>query len=179
MSWEPYRVITDLEALREVFVDRAEDLNISRVTIDEVGGLTPGYSSKLLCEPPMKPLTNETIPKMLKATRLVLIAVVEDERFAAAKAELSKRKRKVRAVARIKRVKGHFTPENAAEYGKKRWEGIPEATRSRLARRAVNARHRAARRRRKLEEAAAKAGGASICLAEHASCGDEQASPIA
>jgi hypothetical protein len=169
-SWEPYRIITDLEGLREVFCDRAEDLNISRVTIDEAGGLTPGYSSKLLCEPPMKPLTNENIPKMLKATRLVLIAVIDDERFAATKTELSTRKRKFRAVARIKRVKGLFNKENAAEYGKKRWLGVSALKRSRIARKAANARHRANRRRKKIEVAQSKALGASIILPQGASC---------
>lgn len=158
--WEPYRIITDLDGLREVFCDRADDLNISRVTIDVVGELTPGYSSKLLCDPPMRPLTNETIPKMLKATRLVLIAVVDDERFAAVKGELSKRKRKVRAVARIKRVKGYFTKENAGNCAKKRWAVVSEKERSRIA-----SRMNKVRWRRWRQEQRAMASGLSAATA--------------
>ena len=100
-SWEPYRVILDYEALQEAFIDRVEDLNVSRLTIDEAGGFTPGHASKLLCNPPIKKLGPASLEKMLKATGLILIAAVDDERFAPVKAQMMPRKRIVRAAKRM------------------------------------------------------------------------------
>lgn len=153
MGYELFRIVTDYEALQEAFIDRIEDLNVSRIAIDEAGGFTPGYSAKLLCQPPVKRLGAGTLDKMLRATGMALILVIDDERFAEVKAALSKRKRKVRAVARIKRVKGYFTKENAAECGRKRWLGVSDLKKSQLARRAANARHRANRRHKRIAAA--------------------------
>lgn len=144
-AYELYRVILDYEALQEAFIDRIEDLNVSRITIDEVGGFTGGHSSKLLCQPPIKNLGPTSLAKMLKATGLVLIAVVDDERFAAVKAQMSPRKRPVQAKARIVRPAWLFTKEKAREMGKKRWAGMSPSKRSRLARKAVNARWKRSR----------------------------------
>ncbi|WP_316176246.1 hypothetical protein [Bradyrhizobium sp. SZCCHNRI1073] len=154
-GYEIFRVCTDMEALHDAFRDRVEDLNISRETLDELGGFTARYSAKLLCDPPMKWIGRETLPKMLKATGMAIVLVLDDDRFAPTKAKLANRKRTVRAVARIKRVKGYFTKENAGFYSKNSWKHLPPAKRSRLARKAANARWRAARRRKKLEAAEA------------------------
>lgn len=75
--YEVYRVVTDLEALHEAFRDRVEDMDASRLEIDEAAGLTPGYASKLLSDPPMKFVGLKTLPKILKGTRLK-IALIED-----------------------------------------------------------------------------------------------------
>lgn len=160
--YELYRVITDYEALQEAFSDRIEDLNVSRITVDAAGGFTPGYSSKLLCTPPMKTLGAGTLAKMLKATGLVLIAVVDDIRFAETKAKMGKRKKTVRAVARIKRVKGHFSKENASNYGKKRWHGVPDEVRSNLMRKVINARWR--KQRREMRATASRSAPCSTAL---------------
>lgn len=58
---------------------RAEDLNISRLVIDEIGGLQPGYSSKLLAPDPIKNLGAKTLGGMLRALGLKLIAVEDPE----------------------------------------------------------------------------------------------------
>ena len=89
-----YRVVTDFEALHEMLRDRIEDLNVSRLSIDEAGGFTPGYSAKLLCNPPMRMLSRESLGRMLAATGMVLIGVVDDERFARVKSTLVQRKRR-------------------------------------------------------------------------------------
>lgn len=75
--YDVYRVFTDLESLHEALRDRVEDLNVSRIELDAVAGLTPGYSAKLLCDPPMKFLGLKALPKMLKGTGLK-IALIED-----------------------------------------------------------------------------------------------------
>lgn len=92
---EIYRIVTDMEALHEAFRDRVEDLNVSRIELDAVAGLTPGYASKLLCDPPMKFVGRETLPKMLKGTGLAIALVVDDGKLAARSAETPKRKYKI------------------------------------------------------------------------------------
>jgi hypothetical protein len=93
--YEIYRVVTDMEALHEAFRDRVEDMDVSRLELDAVAGLTPGYSSKLLCDPPMKFVGRETLPKMLKGTGLAIALVVDDGSLAAKSADVPKRKYKI------------------------------------------------------------------------------------
>ncbi len=151
-QWEPYRVITDAEALLEMFIDRIEDMNVSRITIDETGGFTPGYSAKLLCQPPMKTMANESFTRMLKATGIVLVAVVDDDRFAAIKEHLVKRRRRVlQANASKTRPTWLFTRKRAREMGKNRWSVLTDEQRTKLARKMQKA--SAAARRRKRQEA--------------------------
>ena len=124
-----------------------EDLGATRISLDDAGEFTPGYSAKLLCQPPMRAIGKDSLPKLLKATGMVLVLVIDDERFAEIKSKLIKRKKTVRAVARIKRVKGYFTKENAAKCAEKRWKDVPDHIRSRLARKAIRARWRGRKRR--------------------------------
>lgn len=91
-----YRVVDDMEALHEAFRDRVEDLNVSRIELDAVSGLTPGYASKLLSDPPMKMVGLKTLPKILKGTRLK-IALIEDN--GQALPELPKRKYRIGRIA--------------------------------------------------------------------------------
>lgn len=138
--FEIYRVVTDYEALHEGLIDRVEDLNVSRITIDEEGGFQPGYASKLLCNPPMKNLGPKTLGGMLKATGMALVLVVDDERFAATRAQMSKRKRVVPAIGGKVRPTWLFTKDKAREMGKKRWANLTPEQRQRLARRGAKAR---------------------------------------
>jgi hypothetical protein len=87
----------------------------------------------------MKNLGDISLPKILKATGMALVLVIDDERFAPIKAQMSKRKKTIRPVARIKRVKGYFTKENAVKHSKKRWDGIPLAIRKKIMRRVAKA----------------------------------------
>ena len=144
--FEVYRVVTDMEALQEAFIERIEDLDVSRLSIDEAGGFTGGHSAKLLCQPPIKKIGATSLPKLLKATGMALVLVIDDERFAPIKAKMIARKKRVRAVARIKRVKGFFDKENAGKHAKKRWESIPPAVRSKMMRKVIKARWRQRKR---------------------------------
>jgi hypothetical protein len=166
--FEVYRVVTDYEALREGFIDRAEDLNVTRLALDEAGGFTGGHSAKILCTPPIKDLGKVSLGKMLKATGMALVLVIDDERFAPVKATMAKRKKTMRAVARIRRVKGLFTKENAGKYGKKRWDGITPEIRKKIMRKVAKARWKQRRR-----------AGASLISQNSASCADGQSPPIA
>lgn len=157
--YEVYRVVLDYEALHEGLIDRVDDLQATRLSIDEVAGFAPGYSSKVLSTPPMKFLGRDSIGrdglgKMLKTLGLALILVADDDRFAETKAQLlqtredvTKRKRSMRPIVRIKRVKGFFTKENAAIMNKKQWENIPAAVRTKMMRKLAKTRWKAARSR--------------------------------
>lgn len=154
--YEAYRIITDYDALREGFVDRVEDLNISRLSIDEAGGFSSGHSSKLLCDPPHKVFGQISLGKMLKATGMVLMLVVDDEGFALVKSTLSERKRAPRpANAGSTRPTWLFTRDKAREMGKSRFAMMTDAQRKRHQRKAGKASARARRAKAALKALAA------------------------
>ncbi len=143
-----YRVILDYEALHEMFRDRVEDLNTSRISIDEAGKFTPGYSAKLLSNPPMRMLSRESLGKMLDATGMVLVAVVDDARFAVVKGTLAVRKRrdKLSAVS-SKRIRGQITIKSAHKMLTLRNQVLSEARRKSIAKKAGKASGRIRRKR--------------------------------
>jgi hypothetical protein len=149
MSYELYRVITDWDALHEGFRDRVEDLRITRLETDAAGQLQPGYSAKLLCDPPMRSFGQKSLEGMLKGTGMALVLVIDDERFAPIKEGLSQRKRPLRAMVRRARPKWLFTSQKGSKNGKKRWEGVPEEQRKKIMRKLAKASHRARRRKAK------------------------------
>lgn len=151
-KYELYRVVTDFEGLHEAFRDRVEDLEVTRQELDAVSGLQPGYSAKLLCDPPIKSIGKQSLPKMLKATGMALVLVIDDERFAPIKAQMSKRVRPLRANARIVRPAWLFCKDKAREMGTKRWSGVSEKQRKRLAKKAAKARWNRERERRSAPE---------------------------
>lgn len=130
--YEIYRVVTDMDALHEGFRDRVEDLQVTQLSLDQAGGLQNGYAGKLLCNPPIKSFGRESLPRMLKATGMALVLVIDDERFAEIKEQLGQRRRPHRPIARRLKPKWLFKPANARQMGKKRWEGVSDAKRSRL-----------------------------------------------
>ena len=135
-----YRIVTDYEALHEMFRDRVEDLNTSRISIDEAGKFTPGYAAKLLSSPPMRMLSRESLGKMLDATGMVLVAVVDDERFAEVKSTLAPRKRRDKqAAARIKPAKGQITARSARKMASMRWSAVSPEKRRKIMRKVAKA----------------------------------------
>ena len=54
---DPPRVISvasDYAAFLQAIRDRVAELNITHQTLDQISGLQEGYSSKLLCDPPIR-----------------------------------------------------------------------------------------------------------------------------
>jgi hypothetical protein len=151
LGFEPYRIVLDYEALLEGFRDRVEDLDVPRFEINEAGGFTTRYAEKLLCDPPMKTLGMHSLGRMLKATGMALVLVIDDERFAPIRAEMAKRKRRMRPNARIIEIRGYFNAGNARQMGSKRWEGLSDEERARAMRKVARARWR----KRKLQQAEA------------------------
>jgi hypothetical protein len=143
--YELYRVITDYDALKDGFLERIEDLDAPLSEIDNAAGLTPGHTQKLLCHSDQywaRTFTWKTLGPMLKGTGMALVLVIDDERFAATKATLLKRRKMMRPVARIVRVKGFFTAENARKYSNKYWSDIPPELRKKMMKRLAKRRWR-------------------------------------
>jgi hypothetical protein len=80
---------------------------------------------------------------------MALLLVIDDERFAATKATLAKRKKgNVRAIARITKPAWLFSKKNAVKMAEKKWDRVSVAKRRRLAKRAAKARWAAVRKNR-------------------------------
>jgi|SRR5579859_1824 len=155
-KYELYRVILDYEALQDGFLDRIEDLETTLQQIDLNGDFASGNTQKLLTKNPGKAIARprdhrsasakrtfgwESLGKMLKATGLALVLVVDDERFAPMKDQLMKRKRPPKpAMAGIKPAPWLFKKEKAREMGKRRFSLMTPAQRKRHQRKAAKAR---------------------------------------
>ena len=148
-KYEIYRVVTDYEGLQDAFIDRDEDLDVTREQIDINGNMLKGYSQKVLAVPPVKTLGKVSLGKMLKATGLALIVVIDDERFAPLKDQMSKRQRPMRAMASIVKPRWLFSAETGSKMAKRRSEVLSSARKSKIAKRAARARWRKERERAK------------------------------
>jgi hypothetical protein len=77
--------------LHRIMRARADELEVSRLVLDETAGITSGHSSKLLAPRPMRRLGAVTMPAMLGALGLALV-VVEDPEALARISRLPKRR---------------------------------------------------------------------------------------
>lgn len=73
----PLAEIRNYDELNAALRKRADDLNVSRETIDAVSGLQSGYAAKLLAPVPIRTLSRMSLGAMLGALGLKLL-VVED-----------------------------------------------------------------------------------------------------
>jgi hypothetical protein len=60
----------------------AHEINVSRVTVDEVTGWPGGYCGKVLSPRPVKSLSIKTLGEFMQATGLVLIVAQDVDAFA-------------------------------------------------------------------------------------------------
>lgn len=72
----------DLNEMHRAFRDRAQQLNITRDTIDQIAGLTSGHASKLLAPEPLKHYGLRSFGPMLGALGLKLLVVEDPEALA-------------------------------------------------------------------------------------------------
>jgi hypothetical protein len=84
----------DLLDLHHACRQRADQLNVSRQTIDEVAGLTPGHASKLLASAPSRHLGPISLGLILRALGLKLVVVDDPEALAAVRDRLTPRNAK-------------------------------------------------------------------------------------
>jgi hypothetical protein len=144
-------VITDYASLHEALRRRADQLRLSRTTLDSLTGLADGHSSKLLALSHPKILGEKSFGVMLEALGLRL--VVEEDPQALAKyaarceprAEHQVRNGHRSHKARIRRKAWLWNTERARRAATARMAALTPRQRRRLARRAALARWQKAR----------------------------------
>ena len=83
--------VRSYEELHAVMRARADELAVTRETIDAVAGLQPGYAGKVLAPKPIKRLGPVTLPLMLGALGLALVVVEDESALVKVKPRLVKR----------------------------------------------------------------------------------------
>jgi hypothetical protein len=92
-----YRIVTDLEGLREAFVDRIDDLDVPMTEIDFAGQLTRGNCQKILCNSEAKWSRSfgwKSLAKMLQGTGMVIALIVDDKQFEPIRRQMQQRRAK-------------------------------------------------------------------------------------
>jgi hypothetical protein len=78
--------------LHQILRDRAHELDVSRLTLDDAAGLTGGHASKLLAPTPSRCLGATSMGLMLGAMGLALVVVEDAEALKRIQAKLPKRR---------------------------------------------------------------------------------------
>jgi hypothetical protein len=78
MTVTPIGVTADYHGLQKILRGRAEQLGLSRETIDSLAGFTTGHAAKLLAPTPYRRLGQMSLGAMLGALGLRLIVVEEE-----------------------------------------------------------------------------------------------------
>jgi hypothetical protein len=95
-DFEPYRIVEDYDALCEALSERVEDLQATRLGVDAAGRFAGGHASTLLCKPQIKGYGPISLTKMLKATGMIMVLAIDDERFERVRERLGRRERPFR-----------------------------------------------------------------------------------
>jgi hypothetical protein len=93
---ETVAICHDFNQLLEAIRARRDALLITHHTIDALSGLPDGYTSKLLCDPPMKHLGSISLGLVLGVLGLRLVVEIDDEALAKIESRLTRRKRPIR-----------------------------------------------------------------------------------
>jgi hypothetical protein len=116
LAAEPLGIVRHYDDLHRICRARAESLDVSRSTIDEAGGFTPGYAGKLLSPRPIKHLSYLSLGLMLGALGLKLLVVEDSEALARVQRRLVKRQFKTSVQHwRQKRAAEAMLPTETAE----------------------------------------------------------------
>jgi hypothetical protein len=136
----------DYAGLHRLLRERAESLNISRNTLDEAAGFTPGHASKLLAPRPIKNLGPVTLGLMLQGLGVQLLLVEDPDALKRISSQLTPREVPVpvRALrwgkAGILVVSKRWVRRIAREGGRARALALTPKQRSASARKAAKAR---------------------------------------
>jgi hypothetical protein len=106
-----------LESLQKLLRLRIEQTQITRLDLDQLSGLPNGYCSKLFSEVPIKKLGRLSLPLVLGALNVKLIAVVDESAAAQQRITVTPRSRshvRVQAVHSIT-----FTRRRLQQWGRK------------------------------------------------------------
>lgn len=136
-------IVTDYPGLHAALRARAEQLGVSRETLDDLAGLTNGHTAKLLSPQPFKVLGPMSMGALLGALGLKLVVIEDAEQIARIKKHTRYAPRFEGAVRAMRRIAGApwlFTRSSARKASIKRWANCSPAKRSSAARRAALAR---------------------------------------
>jgi hypothetical protein len=100
-------IVRDYNQLHAILRARVEELDISRLTIDDAAGLTSGHSSKILAPKPIKAIGKISMGPILGALGVALVVIEDVEALARVRGKLVKREGKVPAQ--------HWRQKRAAE----------------------------------------------------------------
>jgi hypothetical protein len=105
--------------LHRLLRGRANELGLSRESLDAVSGLQPGYSAKLLSPRPQKRLGVTSLPLLLEALAVRLILVADDEKAADLHKRITLHPRKASAVRNAVVHIQQFTRRRFQKMGRK------------------------------------------------------------
>jgi hypothetical protein len=86
-------IVREYHQLHAVCRARANELQITRTTLDEISGNQPGYSAKLLAPKPIKGLGQFSLGPTLGGLGLALVVIEDKEALARIAGRLEKKKR--------------------------------------------------------------------------------------
>jgi hypothetical protein len=89
LEGRPLATIREYGQLVQALRERAEELNVSRETLDAVSGLQSGYSAKLLCQ--IKGVGRTSLGPLLGAMGVALVLVEDPEALAKVRPRLTQR----------------------------------------------------------------------------------------
>lgn len=78
----PIAIARDFGEIHAALRSYIEQVNVSRISLDDLAGWPSGYSGKVLAPRPIKPLTSKGLGELMQATGLVLIVAQDVEAFA-------------------------------------------------------------------------------------------------
>ena len=121
---------------------RAEQLNISRVDLDRLTHLAPGYCGKLLAPTPIRKPSDETLHFLLPALGLKMVLMTDPQSVERIRQTTQPRdaSRAVHAAVTHYSLSHRFLRRIGRLGGKARAKSLTPAQRSRLARKAAKAR---------------------------------------
>jgi hypothetical protein len=139
-------VVNDYAGFMAALRTRADELDVSRETLDAVSGLQNGYCAKLLAPVPIRAIGPTSLGPLLQALGLAIIVVEDLGAFEKIEARLRKRRRKDdahAAVLTLKRHKPRGVWKGDKAWGKvmtaRRLLTLTPARRSRIAKQAARA----------------------------------------
>ena len=139
-------VCHDYDGLHRILRDRAEELNVSRTTLDEAAGFTSGHASKLLAPRPLKKLGATTLGLMLQVMGLKLVVVEDPEQLQRISAKLIAREVPANVLSlswgRAKHllVSKRWVKKNGRKGGEQRAKNLSPRRRRAIARKAAKER---------------------------------------
>jgi hypothetical protein len=86
-------VVRSMPDIARVFRDRVREIGITYEALDDIAGLTRGYSAKCLSEPPQKGMGSRAMVLIAGALGIGFVLIVDHEQTVRVKDRWTKRRR--------------------------------------------------------------------------------------